>query len=116
MLHHVQLVVVDDLAEWFRLAQVAVFHLHGVLVQLAVIAHGVCLAIFLTEYFSQPVLLDQGANPGLQVFRIAGEIFQRLHQSGARIQALPAGSASGTGRAVWNQGKMAWISGPMASA
>ena len=48
-----------------------------VVVQLAIVAHGVRFAVLVREYRAQSTLLDQFASPRLQVWRIAAEISER---------------------------------------
>jgi len=88
VLHHLQLAVVDHLAQGHRFSQVPVLERLDVVAQLAVAAHGVCLAVFVGKYLAEPTLLDQLAHPRLHVFRVAGEILQSLVQDLTLVSQL----------------------------
>ena len=80
VLQHLQLAVVNHLAQGRRLAKVPVLQFLHVLVQLAIAANGVPIRILLRQHRVQPALLDQGAHPLLHRFGIANEVLQCLHE------------------------------------
>ena len=80
VLHHLQLAVVDHLAQRHRFPQMPVLERLDVVVQLAIVAHAVGLAVLVGQQRAQPILLDQRAHLRLQVFRVTGEVLQRFHR------------------------------------
>jgi hypothetical protein len=78
--HDLQLAVVEDLAQRNRLAQIPVLERLHVVVQLAIAAHGVQLAILVVQHLAQPALRDQRVHPRQHVGWIASEVLQRSHQ------------------------------------
>ena len=80
VLHHLQLAVVDHLAQRHRFSQMPVLQRLHVVVQLAIVAHRVELAVPVGQYRAQPILFDQRAHLRLQVFRITDEVLQCFHR------------------------------------
>ncbi|MNF01488.1 hypothetical protein D3C80_2004810 [compost metagenome] len=79
MLDDFQRVVVADLVERHRLAQVAVLHVLGVVVQLAVAAHLMRVGVALLQPGAELALCQQIADLGDQGFGVAGEVLQDSH-------------------------------------
>jgi hypothetical protein len=71
-----ELAVEGHLGQRLGTAQEIVLEIHHVVVQRLVGPHAVALGVLGEQHFAQPALIQQLLNLGLQVFRIAGEVFQ----------------------------------------
>jgi hypothetical protein len=84
MFHHLQLAVVDNLAERRRLAEVPVLECLHVFVELAIAAHGVRPVVFAGQHLSQLSLLDERMHAREEVRWVAVEVLQRFHHRTTR--------------------------------
>ena len=93
---HLQLAVIQHLAQRHRLAQVTLLDGLHVVVELAVVAHRIGLGVALADRFAQLARVQQLAGALLQVFGIAIQVFQRKHGplGGTGQAAMMAASAT----------------------